>query len=426
MSKNHLESEYVPTYFPGIDVCSETTIAELAQAYLEYAKPCSDSRDYSHFKVALDFVCRLFSKTKTNKFGTKSLIEVRELFVKQGYSRKYCNRLTTCVRKVFKWGSVNELVPISIPFMLTLVPPLLEGQTTAPEREPRQDVPDEVVERTLPYLLPTVAAMVRVQRAAVMRPSEACNMKVGDIDMRNNIWLYRPGKHKGKWRGHHRTIALGKQEQEIIAPRLIGKQPENAVFSPKDAISERWKIASAKRKTKRTPSQEERHKKAVENNRSRVREHYDAGTYGRSITKSIKKANKTLTKPIPHWTPYQLRHAGVTEITETDGLDTARAVAGQKTIAVTQIYNHADTKIAIRNAKKRSVKKIPKKSIKLKQKKKQKPKPQKPPIILNAFVGSAEEFYEYELNRAKSAEIALQTSSGFILTLYKEGERRNG
>jgi hypothetical protein len=41
-------------------------------------------------------------------------------------------------------------------------------------------------------------------------------------------------------------------------------------------------------------------------------------------------------------------------VAEHDGnLDVARAVAGQKSISVTQGYNHADLKIAIEQAKKR-------------------------------------------------------------------------
>jgi integrase len=438
MTKTHSESGYVPTYLPGIDVCTETTIEELKKAFLKDAKIRYDHRDYNHYEVALKLVCQIHSNTKTSEFGTKALIDVQEHFVQQGYSRQYCNKLVNFIRSVFKWGSLRELVPKSTPYFLKLVIPLSEGKTTTPETEPRLDVPDEVVEATLPHLLPTVAAMVQVQRAAVMRPSEVCRMKVGDIDTKDEIWVYEPKQHKGKWRGHPRTVALGKLEQEIIAPRLIGKQPDNAVFSPKDAISERYRIM--KRKTKRTPSQEKRHQQAVENNRSRVREHYDSNSYSKSIKQSIKKANRTLTEPIPLWTPYQLRHAGVTEITETDGLDVARAVAGQKTLDVAQIYNHADKKIAIKNAQKRSTKntkKIPPKpsepAVSVTKKRRYKKTPQKPPepvlsdspMVCNAFFGTAEEFYQYELNRARTAEIALQTSSGSILTLYQE-ERRNG
>ena len=75
---------------------------------------------------------------------------------------------------------------------------------------------------------------------------------------------------------------------------------------------------------------------------------YDSSSYRNSITYGIDAANKTLPdeEKIPHWTPYQLRHAAVTEITlENDGnLDVARAVAGQKSIAVTQTYKGSSGK----------------------------------------------------------------------------------
>ena len=62
-------------------------------------------------------------------------------------------------------------------------------------------------------------------------------------------------------------------------------------------------------------------------------------------------------KKIQYWTPYQLRHAAVTELAGTSGagLDMARAVAGPKSLNTTQGYNHADAdeKIAIKAAKNR-------------------------------------------------------------------------
>ena len=76
-----------------------------------------------------------------------------------------------------------------------------------------------------------------------------------------------------------------------------------------------------------------------------------------TIKRSINAANKRLpeNEQIPLWTPYQLRHAAITEIVQQTGsLDIARAVAGQKSITVTQGYNHADVKIAVDQAVKRS------------------------------------------------------------------------
>ncbi len=154
-------------------------------------------------------------------------------------------------------------------------------------------------------------------------------MKVGEIDTTGEIWIYRPVKHKGTWRGHGKAVALGKPEQGIIAPRLTGKGPDEAVFSPKDTLAERKERDAAKRKTKVQPSQVERAKRHTENPKSRAREHYDSQSYARSIKYAIIRANRSLpaAERIPHWTPYQLRHAAVTEIAlENNGnLDIARA-----------------------------------------------------------------------------------------------------
>ena len=55
------------------------------------------------------------------------------------------------------------------------------GQPEAPESTLRTDIPDAVVDATLPHLLPTVAVMVQVQRLATMRPNEICRMRVGGM-----------------------------------------------------------------------------------------------------------------------------------------------------------------------------------------------------------------------------------------------------
>ena len=188
-----------------------------------------------------------------------------------------------------------------------------------------------------------------------MRPNEVCRMRVGDIDKsrKDGIWLYKPELHKGTWLERDKVVPLGKPEQALIAPYLEGKLPEQVVFSPKTAALEK---ANTKNTTSRTVKAKRCGQKATP---TRVtNEHYESTTYARSIKRAIKRANRSLPKDqqIPHWTPYQLRHAGVTElILENDGdRDIARAVAGQKTISITQGYNHADLKIAIEQAKKRT------------------------------------------------------------------------
>ena len=330
----------------------------LDQLCLAFLRARGNQNDHGNYKIAIEVLLSVYSSEPVESFDFSYLEVVRAQFLQLGYCRSQINKLTSLVRSIFYWGVPRKLVPPSVAESLRYLKPLMEGQTTAPEQPPREAVPDDVVKRSLSHLLPTVADMVQVQRAACMRPSEVCRMKVGEINPSGEIWKYTPRKHKNSWRKHKKTVALGQMEQEIIAPRLVGKQPEDPVFSPKDAVKELSARKAAKRKTRVQPSQVKRKERAAKNPKRKVNDFFTTGTYGRSIKNSVQTANKHLSdnEKIPHWTPYQLRHAAITEIVRTTGsVDIARAVAGQKSLMVTMGYNHADDLIAEEQAKKRSI-----------------------------------------------------------------------
>jgi integrase len=291
------------------------------------------------------------------------------MFVQHGVSRQYCNTLMKFIRAMLKWGTIRKLVPHQVYWEAKFVPALKKGKTSAYEKPPRQDVSNAVVNRTLPHLLPTIRDMVQIQRLASMRPSEVFRMKFGEIDTEYKtddgvvIWMYTPGTNKNTWRErkqageYFRIIPLGKPEQDVLAPRLVGKSDTDYIFSPKDTVKEHFALRAAKRKSKVQPSQVKRKEKNAKNPKRKDRDCYDRDSYNRAIQRSITAANKLLpeNEQIPHWTPYQLRHAAITDIVQQTGkLDIARAVAGQKSISVTQGYNHADVQIAVDQAVKRS------------------------------------------------------------------------
>ena len=242
------------------------------------------------------------------------------------------------IRAMLKWGILHKLVPHQVYVEAQFIPALKKGKTRAYEKPPRQDVPDEVINRTLPYLLPTLRDMVQVQRLASMRPSEACRMKPGEIDTEYTtsegvvIWMYTPGTNKNSWRekkqrGEYvRIIPLGKPEQDILAPRLVGKSDTDYLFSPKDTVQERYARDAAKRKSKVQPSQIKRKERNTKNPKRKDRNNYDKNSYNRAIQRTINAANKHLpeSEKIPLWTPYQLRHAGITDLTLQSGIDVAR------------------------------------------------------------------------------------------------------
>jgi integrase len=197
---------------------------------------------------------------------------------------------------------------------------------------------------------PTVAAMVQLQWMSGMRPSEICRMTAGDIDKTRvpGLWHYVLESHKTEKHIGEKAIPLSKDEQELIAPYLIGKKPTDAVFSPRTTMQE-WKTEwRENRKTKISPSQQTRDRKRAENPADRVGEFYDSHAYRIAVEHAIQKGNKALPEgqKIPHWTPYQLRHSAGTEAEKTGGLDKAQALLGHKTANVTKRYAHARLAIA--------------------------------------------------------------------------------
>jgi integrase len=58
--------------------------------------------------------------------------------------------------------------------------------------------------------------MVQVQLLTGMRPGEVCRLCPAEIDKSGPVWIYRPRRHKGDWRGKERAIAIGPKAQEIL------------------------------------------------------------------------------------------------------------------------------------------------------------------------------------------------------------------
>jgi len=341
----------------------QVTVDLLCLVFLKYSKDYDPSH-YSAIKTACEILLTNFSGLPVESLDTRHFLILQEKFVEHGISRRYCNSLMGHIRAMLKWGTLRKIVSAQVFGEAKLIPSLLKGKTSARENPRRKAVSDEVVKMTLPYMLPTHQDMVKLQLLATARPSEIRRMKAGEIDTEFttqdgvNIWLYTPGTSKSDWREKDecKIIPLGKPEQEILGPRLIGLSDDDYVFSPRDAELEQRETRAANRKSKITPSQLRRNKRNAEKMSKLERTHYSKRSYHQIVQRAIRIANENLPdgERIPHWTPYMLRHTGITAITLKKGIDTARAVAGQKSISVTLGYNHADVLIAINQAVARS------------------------------------------------------------------------
>ncbi len=321
-------------------VASQGSIAvnELLAAYFTFAKTYyvqdgEPGKEYVAMKDAAKLVRALYGRVAVNEFGPLSLKAVREKLIENDLCRKHINQRVNRIRRIFKWGVENELVPAPILQALQAVAPLKYGRTTARESKPVMPVADADVHAVLPFVSRQVAAMIRLQRLTGMRPGEVVLLRPQDIDRTGQTWVYHLNRHKTQYRGQLREIYFGPKAQEILR-EWLHRSPDKYCFSPLEAEAERNTLRKAKRRSPMTPSQAKRAPKSTP--KRKKRERYSVDSYRRAINYGIKRAGS------PHWHPHQLRHTCGTEVRKNFGLDAAQIILGHKHAAVTEVYAEAD------------------------------------------------------------------------------------
>ena len=325
-------------------------VVELTVEFLKHHTPRLHKTHIMHFKSAVGYLVELYGSMPVNDFSPKKLRAVRDLMVRRGrLCRKMVNSFTTRLVRIFTWGCEEEWVNPSVAGALKMVRHLPENEPGTFDHDEREPVPLDIIRRTLPFLIPTVATMVMLQYLTGMRPGEVCRMTVGSINRSrgNGLWYYDLEHHKTKKHMGKKVIPLGKVAQELLEPFLAGKKASDAVFSPKMAMQEKRDRQRAERKTPLSPSQKARDKKSADNPASRVGNFYDRNSYRKAIEYAITKGNKSLPdgQKIPKWFPYLLRNATATDLEEEHGLDAAQAQLGHKKADMTRRYSKAQLRI---------------------------------------------------------------------------------
>jgi integrase len=323
----------------------ETTVLELILAHMKWAKGYyrkngKPTSQICLLKATFRVLRRFYGHLPVSEFGAKKLAAFRDLLAKEPSRKKstddkphyLCrneiNRRVRCVRKMFAWGVQHELTEAEKVASLRLVTPLAAGRCPSiPEGKVVLPVDVDVVDRTIPFLPPMVADMVKLQLATGARPSEICILRLADLDTvtSTDVWFYRPTDHKNSHKeGMDRVIILGPQCQAILQ-KYLAVDPEAFVFNPKRSEAERRATRTRNRKTPphigNRPGDNRKRKPKVSPG-----DRYTDASYRRCIERACEKAK------VEKWTPYQLRHAQATRIADKFGLD-----------AASQVLGHADT-----------------------------------------------------------------------------------
>ena len=104
-------------------------------------------------------------------------------------SPAHANYLSDEFKRVFRWASSQEWLPVTVYQALATVPGLRKGRTEAREAGPVLPVWEATVNANLPPLPPIVADMARLQRLTGARPGEICQLRPCEVDNRSRHGL---------------------------------------------------------------------------------------------------------------------------------------------------------------------------------------------------------------------------------------------
>ncbi|MDO4583934.1 MAG: site-specific integrase [Planctomycetia bacterium] len=307
----------------------EMVVLELIEKYLVKMK------DHSHFdkvKIMCRTVLEAFGEMPLAEFGPLAMARCRQCWVERDLTRNYVNKLTGWVVRMFAWGVSQEMVPYEVVARLQTLEPLKLGE--ARDNPPREDVKNEDVVRTLPFLTPIVRDMVILQRISGMRPSELFRMTLEQFTRRDeDVWVYQPFQHKTKRHSKTRVIAFGRFEIAILHKYAVETEPTRVFFSPRTAWEQRgWHLGG-----------------------NRAAETFTRDTYNAAVQRAIKQANAN-GECVARWTPYQLRHAAATFISLLLDEAAASTALGHATPHITRLYDHSAVEKAARMVRERDAK----------------------------------------------------------------------
>jgi integrase len=355
----------VPALKPVNGRAADLTLHEIALAFDKHAEryyrnPTTGepTGEADNFKDALQPMLQLYGHASWREFGPLALRAVRVEMARVNLARKTINARIGRIRRFFRWAASLQIVPETHVLALEMVSPLRRGEQIEVEPDSREpvitvrespgihDIPWERVEKVLPHLPRPVAAMVQIMRFSNCRAEDVVIMRTCDLTEKGDLWEYRPESHKNQWREeqseiHRRFVHLGRRCQAILKPFLKPDQPEAYLFSPGEAKADFQAQRAAKRRTKRTPSELKRRRKA--NPKRAPRGRYDVNSVQQSIRKTCQKLG------VPVWKLLEIRHTRATDVRERHGIEGASASLGN-TVEAAQIYAEKNRALARRIA----------------------------------------------------------------------------
>lgn len=188
------------------------TVGELAERWYlamrdQFGPTHQKAYEARHAAIELT---RTHATATVGEFGPRAFKSIRDRLVHDGRSRQFVNRRMNSIRRCFRWGVAEELVPGDRIQALAAVDGLRHG--AAPESEPRRAADPAAVDAVVAWLAANghegAAALVRFLRATGCRPGEACRARWAEFHLGAELPHYRPARHKTARHGIERLVPL--------------------------------------------------------------------------------------------------------------------------------------------------------------------------------------------------------------------------
>jgi integrase len=389
-----VKAEWVLTGYQSVKTDKHTiTVSGLCAQFWAWAKGhyTGDSvHQLNRFKSPIRLLDAHYGHTHARDFSPRSLIALRDAMKTQKakrdgvtWSLDYINRAIGEVRRIFNWGVESELVDASVAFGLTRVRTLPPGREQARETEPIEPADPALVDSTMPYMPPTVKALVRLQMVTGMRSGEVIRLRGCDINFDGpmsdgvKMWVYTPFRDKGQFRRkkkYKKMIPLGPKAQEIITPFLKG-DARAYIFCPDDMVGWKPEVDTTWERHRQRKREQaiarwrapvrpkfgrprgDKFNKGYMSFEDDWRPHFSTPEYLRQVYRACDAANRHAhsTNPrkddptfpkdkrlVPRWHPHQLRHSYATDVRRQFGVEASSVLLGHKNIDTTLLYAERD------------------------------------------------------------------------------------
>jgi len=342
------EPKKEPSPVKVISLCA----AFMKYAEIHYRKDGEPTGEADNVRQALRKLSVLFGNVPVAQFGPKSLKAVRDALVKDGLARTTVNARVNRIRRVFKWGVSEQMVPLLTWQSLTSVLGLEAGRTKAKEPEPVEPVPELDILAVKPYVEGPVWGMIQFGVHTGARPGETVRLRWCDIDAEQEVWQYRPGRHKTEHRQKKRVILIGPVLQKLLLK--LGGSDQDYVFRPTEApgagdnVGERYSTESYRTAVIRACER-------AFGCPAGLRVDHGRKPYSGEDKKEfqIRRQKACEWRQGHAWTPAQLRHNYATNVRRDSekGLEAAQVGLGHSDIKTTQRYAEPNMDAAIEYAR---------------------------------------------------------------------------